>query len=193
MPVSGSSPAQNTKGPFSGELTREEEISRIIRVDHAGEYGAVRIYQGQLAVMGDRHPLSGKLKHMQKQEEEHLDAFNRLIADRRVRPTVLTPLWDLAGFTLGAATALMGDKAAMACTVAIEECIDGHYAEQSRRLEGDASETDLKAKVDQFRAEELEHRDTAVEHGARDMPGFGLMYNAIQAGSKLAIFISSRF
>ncbi len=190
--MSISEPLGEKKGPYAGDLTREEEIARILRVDHAGEYGAVRIYQGQLAVFGPKHPLAGKLRHMQEQEQEHLKAFEQLLTERRVRPTMLTPLWDLAGFALGAGTALLGEKTAMACTVAIEECIDGHYTEQKEALEGDERETDLKAKIEQFRAEEIEHRDLALEHGAQQAPGYRFLYEAIQAGSRLAIWVSSR-
>lgn len=173
-----------------GDLPREEELARMIRVDQAGEYGARRIYEGQLAVMGRNHPNTETVKHMHEQELRHLETFDRLVSERRVRPTALQPIWHVAGFALGAATALMGDKAAMACTVAVEEVIDEHYAEQSARLEDDESE--LRDTIEEFRAEELEHRDTALEHGAAQAPGYEVLSAAIKTGSRLAIWLSQR-
>lgn len=173
-----------------GDLTKEEELARMIRVDQAGEYGARRIYEGQLAVMGRNHPNAGTIKHMHEQELRHLETFDRLMCERRVRPTALQPIWHVAGFALGAATALMGDKAAMACTVAVEEVIDEHYAEQAARLEEDESE--LRDTIEEFRAEELEHRDTALEHGATQAPGYEALSTAIKTGSRLAIWLSQR-
>lgn len=172
-----------------GDPQPEEEIARIIRVDHAGEYGAARIYAGQLAVLGNRDS-APILRHMQAQEERHLRAFEDLIATRRVRPTALLPLWNLAGFALGAATAVLGERAAMACTVAVEEAIDAHYARQSTTL--DESESELRATIDGFRAEELEHRDIGLAHGAERAPGYGLLRAAIKAGCRVAIALSER-
>ncbi len=159
----------------------------MIRVDHAGEYGAARIYEGQLAVLGHR-PVGDVLRHMKAQEQRHLESFNDLIARRRVRPTALLPLWHLAGFALGAATAALGERAAMACTVAVEEAIDAHYAGQSARLGTDESE--LRATIDQFRAEELEHRDIGRARGAETTPGYRWLAGAIKAGCRLAIAVS---
>lgn len=173
-----------------GDLSRKEELARMIRVDQAGEYGARRIYEGQLAVMGRNHPNTETVKHMHEQELRHLETFDRLVSERRVRPTALQPIWHVAGFALGAATALMGDKAAMACTVAVEEVIDEHYAEQSARLEDD--EADLRDTIEEFRAEELEHRDTALEHGAAQAPGYEVLSAAVKTGSRLAIWLSQR-
>ncbi|TQV83422.1 demethoxyubiquinone hydroxylase family protein [Denitrobaculum tricleocarpae] len=173
-----------------GDLPKEEELARMIRVDQAGEYGARRIYEGQLAVMGRNHPNAATVKHMHEQELRHLETFDRLVCERRIRPTALQPIWHVAGFALGAATALMGDKAAMACTVAVEEVIDEHYAEQSARLEDD--ESDLRDTIEEFRAEELEHRDTALEHGAAQAPGYEVLSAAIKTGSRLAIWLSQR-
>lgn len=173
-----------------GDLPREEELARMIRVDQAGEYGARRIYEGQLAVMGRNHPNTETVKHMHEQELRHLETFDRLVTERRIRPTALQPIWHVAGFALGAATALMGDKAAMACTVAVEEVIDEHYAEQSARLEDD--EADLRDTIEEFRAEELEHRDTALEHGAAQAPGYEILSAAVKTGSRLAIWLSQR-
>jgi ubiquinone biosynthesis monooxygenase Coq7 len=161
----------------------------MIRVDHAGEYGATRIYAGQLAVLG-RGAKGDVLRHMQSQEQHHLGTFNALIADRRVRPTALLPLWHLAGFALGAITAALGEKVAMACTVAVEEAIDVHYSAQVNAM--DDSEADLRQTVDKFRAEELEHRDLALANGAEQAIGYRLLTTAIKAGCRVAIAISER-
>ena len=172
-----------------GDLPAERNVERMIRVDHAGEYGAARIYAGQLAVLG-RGAKGDMLRHMQAQEQRHLDTFDALIADRRVRPTALLPLWNLAGFALGAATAALGERAAMACTVAVEEAIDTHYADQIASL--DDSEADLRGSLVQFRADELEHRDMGLSHGATEAPGYRLLSAAIKAGCRLAISLSER-
>ncbi|GAB5469543.1 MAG: demethoxyubiquinone hydroxylase family protein [Rhodospirillales bacterium] len=173
-----------------GDLSQQARLERLVRVDHAGEYGARRIYEGQLAVLG-RSPAAAKIKHMHEQEERHLAHFEEEIRQRRVRPTALFPVWHVAGFALGAATAMLGEKAAMACTVAVEEVIDEHYAHQAAEL-GD-SEPELKATIEAFRAEELEHRDTALEEGAESAPGYPLLSGAIKAGSRAAIWLSERF
>lgn len=172
-----------------GDLTKEQLIDRIIRVDHAGEFGAKRIYEGQLAVLRGK-PEAQVVEHMYAQELEHLKAFEKLMVERRARPSALHPIWNVAGFALGAATALMGPKAAMACTVAVEEVIDEHYRQQSAQLGQD--EAPLKAKIDKFRAEELQHRDTGLEHGAEQAPAYPLLTGAIKAGSRLAIWLAER-
>jgi 3-demethoxyubiquinol 3-hydroxylase len=179
------------KGRLPGDPTKEELIERMIRVDHAGEYGAVRIYEGQLAVLGESGS-ADTIREMVQQEEVHLDEFNKLIAKRRVRPTALMPLWHLAGFALGAGTALMGEKAAMACTVAVEEVIDEHYASQVKQLDAEKDETELRDTFEKFRLEELEHRDTGLEHGAEEAPGYEALTAVIKKGSKLAIWLSER-
>ncbi len=176
-------------GRMPGDPTREQTIARMIRVDQAGEYGAVRIYEGQLAVLG-RTAAAPVLRRMAEQEKRHLETFDRLVAERRVRPTLLSPLWHAAGFALGAGSALLGPRAAMACTVAIEEVIDEHYARQAAQLGDD--EADLRATVEEFRAEEVEHRDTGLAHGAEDAPAYPLLTGAIKAGSRLAIWLSER-
>src|SRR5687767_9207553 len=176
-------------GRLPGDLTKDELIERIIRVDHAGEFGAKRIYEGQLAVLRGK-PEAQAIEHMYQQELEHLRTFEKLMVERRVRPSALHPLWNAAGFALGAATALLGPKAAMACTVAVEEVIDQHYRQQSDTLGAD--EAPLKAKIDKFRAEELQHRDTGLEHGAQQAPGYPLLTGAIKAGSRLAIWLAER-
>jgi ubiquinone biosynthesis monooxygenase Coq7 len=169
-------------------------IERTIRVDQAGEFGAVRIYEGQLAALrwtGRTSSEAGrKIAHMARQEREHNKLFDRLLVERRVRPTALAPLWNVAGFALGAATALMGDKAAMACTVAVEETIDEHYADQAARLGDD--EAGLRTTIEKCRAEEIEHRDEALASGAEQAPGYEMLTSAIKAGSRLAIWLSTR-
>ena len=169
--------------------TKDQMIARFLRVNQAGELGAVRIYQGQRAVLGKgRHgPL---LAHMADQEQHHLDTFTKMIGDRRVRPTAMSPIWHVAGFVLGAGTALLGERAAMACTVAVEEAIDEHYAEQAAALGED--EADLKATIEQFRAEELEHRDIGLANGAEQAPAYPLLSAAIKTGCKAAIWLSER-
>ena len=176
-------------GRLPGDPTARQVVERAIRVDHAGEYGAKRIYQGQLAVLG-RGGSGPVLRHMQAQEQVHLDAFSELIARRRVRPTALLPLWHVAGFLLGAATAAMGEKAAMACTVAVEEAIDEHYSRQAATL--DAAEAPLRDTIEAFRAEELQHRDIGLRHGAEQAPGYRALSQAIKAGCRLAIAASER-
>lgn len=172
-----------------GDPRPKDAVAPMIRVDHAGEYGAARIYDGQLAVLG-RGRAGAAIRAMAEQEKRHLAEFERLVVARRVRPTLLTPLWHAAGFALGAATALLGERTAMACTVAVEEVIDAHYGAQSAAL-GD-SEPALRATIEEFRDDELEHRATALEHGARDILGYELLSGAIKAGSRLAIWLSTR-
>ncbi len=162
----------------------------MIRVDHAGEYGATRIYAGQLAVMGDRHPYAGEIRRMAAQEARHLDTFNRLIPERGVRPTLLHPLWNVAGYALGAATALIGPRAAMACTAAVETEIDRHYEAQRRALAG--TDAELEETIAEFQAEEVEHRESALAHGAEQTPGYPLLSAIIRAGCRAAIRISER-
>jgi ubiquinone biosynthesis monooxygenase Coq7 len=175
--------------PMPGDPAGSALVDRIVRVDQAGEYGAVRIYAGQLAVLPEG-PAKEAVRGMARQEKEHLAAFDRLVAERGVRPTALQPLWHVAGFALGAATALMGSRAAMACTAAVEEAIDEHYAAQARALGED--EKPLRARIEEFRADELEHRDTALKHGAEQAPGYPALSAAIKAGSRLAIWLSER-
>jgi ubiquinone biosynthesis monooxygenase Coq7 len=172
-----------------GDLSDAAQVERFIRVDHAGEYGAKRIYQGQLAVLG-RGPKGDILRHMQAQEQVHLDKFSALIAQRRVRPTALLPFWHVAGYALGAVTAAMGERAAMACTVAVEEAIDEHYRGQSAALGED--EAELRGTIEAFRAEELEHRDIGLAHEAEKTPGYKVLSAFIKAGCKAAIAISER-
>ncbi len=173
-----------------GDPPRDEMLARMIRVDQAGEYGAKRIYEGQLAVLGQSKD-GPVLREMAAVEERHLETFNELMVRRRVRPTVLTPIWHVAGFALGAGTALMGREAAMACTVAVEEVIEAHYAGQAVRLEREG-DPELTGIVERFGAEEAEHRETALEHDAEKAPGYEPLTAAIKAGSRLAIWLSER-
>lgn len=166
------------------------DIEAMIRVDHAGEYGAVRIYEGQRAVMGDRGRLSGEVAHMARQEEVHLERFDRMLAERRVRPTLMLPLWRVAGFALGAASALAGDKAAMAVTAAIETEIDQHYQAQRDALEG--RDPALEETIAAFQEEEIEHRERAFQHGAREAPAYPLLSALVRAGCRAAIRISEK-
>jgi len=172
-----------------GDPSGAGEIAAMIRVDHAGEYGAVRIYDGQLAVVGQGRARD-QIRHMAEQEKRHLAAFDELVTARRVRPTALQPLWHLAGYALGAATALLGERAAMACTVAVEEVIDEHYAGQAERLA--AADPALAETVIAFRADELRHRAAAIEHGATETLGYDLLSAVIKTGSRLAIWLSTR-
>jgi 3-demethoxyubiquinol 3-hydroxylase len=162
----------------------------MLRVDQAGEYGATRIYAGQLAVLPRNCPEAKLIARMAAQEQRHLKRFNALIADRQVRPTVLQPLWNVAGFALGAATALISEKAALACTDAIETEIDRHYGEQLAEL-GEA-DPELAADIADFRADELEHRDSARQAGAAGAVGYPLLIAAIRAGCRVAIGLSKR-
>jgi ubiquinone biosynthesis monooxygenase Coq7 len=165
----------------------------MIRVDHAGEFGALRIYEGQLAVLSRDPDSTGgiaAIRQMAQQEQAHFDALDKLVKDRGVRPTVLEPVWHVAGFALGAATALLGAKTAMACTVAVEDVIDEHYAKQIERL----GETDpqLKSALEKFHQDECEHRDEALRRGARDAPGYELLTSAIRLSCRIAISLSER-
>lgn len=178
------------KRDLPGDLAPAERVRRMIRVDQAGEYGARRIYEGQMAVLGPGHPQHETLRLMHEQELEHLATFDRMVVERGVRPTALQPLWHVAGFALGAATALMGPKAAMACTVAVEEVIEEHYSRQAEALGED--EEALKDTIETFRAEELEHRDIGLAEGAEETPGYPLLSTGIKAGSRLAIWLSER-
>jgi ubiquinone biosynthesis monooxygenase Coq7 len=183
-----------TRKPKPAAPGATANIESMIRVDHAGEYGAVRIYQGQLAVLkrrqGTEHSVE-TIQHMAEQEQRHLKAFDALVNERRVRPTALEPVWRIAGFALGAATAAMGEKAAFACTAAVEEVIDEHYAAQITALE-DGRDASLKAQVEDFRADEAAHRDTALKEGAEQTPGYRLLSETIKAGCRLAIKLSER-
>ncbi|MCB2078068.1 MAG: demethoxyubiquinone hydroxylase family protein [Novosphingobium sp.] len=168
----------------------EDKSARMLRVDQAGEYGATRIYAGQMAVMGNRARHAGEVAAMAAQEADHRARFDALMAQRGVRPTGLQPVWSVAGFALGAATALIGPEAAMACTAAIEKEIDRHYTAQLEELGEDDSE--LAAMISEFRDDEREHRDAALAAGAERAPGYPLLSGAIGLGCRLAIKLSER-
>ena len=180
--------------PLPGDPTWDDAVKKMIRVDHAGEFGAVRIYAGQAAVLGDKHPKAGLIRHMAEQEAVHLERFNKLINDRGVRPTALAPVWHAAGFALGAATTFLGPKAAMACTQAVEDVIDRHYEEQLETLKAQAPETesDLIETIETFQAEEVEHKRIAEEHGAEEAAGYPLLSGVIKAGCHAAIWLAKR-
>ncbi len=172
-------------------MTRDE-IHRMIRVDQAGEYGATRIYAGQLAVMGDRGPHAQEIAHMAEQEKGHQERFDALMAERGVRPTALQPFWSAAGYALGAATALIGPEAAMACTAAVETEIDKHYSDQLDRLAESDSDPELATMIEEFREDEREHRDAALAAGAERAPAYPLLSGAIRLGCRAAIKLAER-
>ena len=181
---------QPRKAPrLPGDPTPKQRVARILRVDHAGEYGAKRIYEGQLAVLGETSA-GPVIQEMADGERRHLAAFTDDLARREVRPTALLPLWHVAGYAMGAATALLGPAGAMACTEAVEEVIEGHYARQERAL-GD-TEPELREKIREFRTDELEHRDTARAEGAASAPGYRVLRRSIRASTRLAIWLSER-
>jgi ubiquinone biosynthesis monooxygenase Coq7 len=185
---------QRTRPALPGQRRDARRIEQMVRVDHAGEYGAVAIYQGQRAVFGKlphKARIAAQLEEMEADEQHHLDAFDALIFKHNTRPTLLAPVWNVAGHALGAATALMGEKAAHACTEAVETVIEGHYAGQVAELQA-MGEHELSDQFETFRQEEIAHRDLAVEEGARDATGYPLLSAAIKAGCKIAIKVSER-
>ncbi|HEX4185688.1 MAG TPA: demethoxyubiquinone hydroxylase family protein [Stellaceae bacterium] len=172
-----------------GDRPSEEEFARMLRVDHAGEYGATRIYEGQLDVLGRGHA-AGLIRQMAEAEKRHLARFETLLQERRVRPTLLHPLWNVAGYALGAATALLGVQAAMACTVAVEEVIDEHYRAQAASVgENDPA---LRETILSFRDDEIAHRDLAIARGAEESPAYDLISAVVKTGSRVAIWLSTR-
>lgn len=180
--------ANDKQRAASSPVANAQQRAAMLRVDQAGEFGATRIYAGQLAVMGQRSDEARAIARMAEQEARHRAIFDRMITERGVRPTALHPLWNAAGFALGAATALIGPKAAMACTAAIETEIDRHYGEQLDQL-GD-SDPELSAAIGEFRAEEVEHRETALAAGAEQAPAYALLSGAIRLGCRIAIRLS---
>ncbi|BBC71409.1 ubiquinone biosynthesis protein UbiB [Altererythrobacter sp. B11] len=170
-----------------------KDRSHMIRVDQAGEFGATRIYAGQLVVMGERGPHGPEIRAMAEQEEQHRAAFDALMARRGVRPTILQPFWSVAGYALGAGTALLGPEAAMACTAAVEEEIDRHYSAQLEELERDGDDPELADLVTRFREEEREHRDMALAAGAERAPAYPLLSGAIRLGCRVAIRLAEKF
>jgi 3-demethoxyubiquinol 3-hydroxylase len=174
-------------------MTRESlkpDTRSMLRVDQAGEYGATRIYAGQLAVMGTRTPAARAIAAMALQEERHRKHFDAMITRRGVRPTLLQPFWNIAGYGLGVATALIGPEAAMACTAAIETEIDKHYGEQIDEI--GSVDPELSEAIADFRADEVEHKATAMAAGAERAPAYPLMTAAIRLGCRVAIAASKR-
>ena len=181
---------QSKKSGTSKIKTDRSILEEIIRVDHAGEYGATRIYDGQIAVFGKNSKIGKTIQHMADQEQEHIQKFEELIVKNRVRPTALIPVWNVAGYALGVSTALLGEKAAMACTVAVETVIGNHYGEQLSLLEDDQKE--LKKTIKKFKADELEHHDIGIAHDAEKTPGYKVLSKVIELGCKTAIEISKK-
>ncbi len=179
---------KRTRSPKS--TTDRSILEEIIRVDHAGEYGATRIYDGQIAVFGKNSKIGKTIQHMADQEQEHIQKFEELIVKNRVRPTALLPIWNIAGYALGVSTALLGKKAAMACTVAVETVIGNHYGEQLSLLADDQRE--LKKTIKKFKADELEHHDIGIAHNAEKTPGYRVLSKFIEIGCKSAIKISKK-
>jgi ubiquinone biosynthesis monooxygenase Coq7 len=186
-------PLARTPLPHPGEGGLAGRLAEILRVDHAGELGAVAIYRGQRAVLGaaaGQERIAGQLAEMESQEAEHLKRFDRLILENRVRPTALAPIWRLAGFALGAGTALLGPRAAHACTEAVENVIEQHYAGQVEEFT--EVKPALAAELAKFREEEIAHRDLAVAEGAHEAPGHRLLSAVIGAGCRAAIKLSEK-
>lgn len=184
---------RGTRPDLPGQTADKPDLDAMIRVDHAGEFGALQIYKGQLAVLGQGRRDSESvqaIRRMADQEQRHFAAFDQMVRERGVRPTVLEPVWRVAGFAVGAATALLGEKAAMACTVAVEEVIDGHYRRQAEAIP--ESESELKQAITEFRADELDHRDVALDHGARETPGYRLLTGLIRGFCRTAIALSEK-
>jgi len=179
------------KNTSKNNKTDRRILEEIIRVDHAGEYGATRIYEGQIAIFGKNTKIGKTIQHMADQEQEHIDKFKELIIKERVRPTALLPLWNIAGYALGAGTAIMGEKAAMACTVAVEKVIGEHYEEQTKLLKNDQKK--LKTTIKKFAADELEHHDIGIAHDAESTPGYKFLTKIIEVGCKTAIAVSKKF
>lgn len=173
-----------------GDANPQEALARMLRIDHAGEYGATRIYAGQMAVLKNA-PCAPQLQHMAAQEEVHLAAFNQLLPEHRVRPTALLPFWHVAGYLLGAGTALLGDRAAMACTVAVESVITEHYDRQLTQPE--IRGTPLSETIRRFRDEEQEHHDIALTAEAEKAPFYEGLSTAIRGACRLAIALSARW
>ena len=186
---SASRPKRTGDDRLPGDPDPREMVERMLRVDHAGEYGAARIYAGQLAVLG-RDAVAPVIREMAEAERKHLAAFDKLLVERRVRPTVLAPFWHVAGFALGAGSALVGPRAAMACTAAVEEVIEQHYAAQVEKL-GDV-EAELRQTLVEFGAEETRHKEIGLAHEAEQAPGFEPLSAAVKRGTRLAIWLSER-
>jgi ubiquinone biosynthesis monooxygenase Coq7 len=175
------------------EKTNKNKIEKFIRVDHAGERGAIKIYEGQLLALNTivkNEELKKKIEEMQIHEREHCDFFEKEIKRRNIKPTKFLPLWDLLGVGLGFGSTLIGKKAAMLCTASVEEVIDKHYQNQINQLKND--EKELKSKIIKFRDDELHHKDIAYKEGATKEGFYSIMDKIIKTGSKIAIGISEK-
>ena len=173
--------------------TNQKTLEEIIRVDHAGERGAIKIYEGQLLALKtikQDDDLRDQIEEMKKQEKEHLEYFEKEIQKRKIKPTYLLPLWDIMGVALGFGTALLGKKAAMLCTASVEEVIEDHYQNQLKKLGDD--EMDLKTKIEKFKEEEVDHKNIAYEAGATNKGLYSVMDKVIRTGSRIAITISEK-
>ena len=173
--------------------TNQKTLEEIIRVDHAGERGAIKIYEGQLLALKtikQDNNLKDKIEEMKEQEKEHLEYFEKEIQKRKIKPTYLLPLWDVMGVALGFGTAILGKKAAMLCTASVEEVIEDHYQNQLKKLGND--EMDLKAKIEKFKEDEVGHKNIAYEAGATNKGLYSIMNKVIQTGSRIAITISEK-
>ena len=173
--------------------TNQKILEEIIRVDHAGERGAIKIYEGQLLALKtikQDESLKDKIEKMKEQEKEHLEYFEKEIQKRKIKPTYLLPLWDIMGVTLGFGTALLGKKAAMLCTASVEEVIEGHYQDQLKKLGND--EMELKAKIEKFKGDEVDHKNMAYKAGATNKGMYSIMDQVIRVGSRIAITISEK-
>ena len=173
--------------------TNQKTLEEIIRVDHAGERGAIKIYEGQLLALKtikQDESLKDKIEKMKEQEKEHLEYFEKEIQKRKIKPTYLLPLWDIMGVTLGFGTALLGKKAAMLCTASVEEVIEDHYQNQLKKLGND--EMELKAKIEKFMGDEVDHKNMAYEAGATNKGMYSIMDQVIRVGSRIAITISEK-
>ena len=173
--------------------TNQKTLEEIIRVDHAGERGAIKIYEGQLLALKtikQDNDLKDKIEKMKEQEKEHLEYFEKEIQKRKIKPTYLLPVWDLVGVALGFGTALLGKKAAMLCTASVEEVIEDHYQSQLKKIGDD--EKDLKEKIEKFKADEVKHKNMAYESGATNKGLYSIMDKAIRTGSRIAITISEK-
>ena len=175
------------------EKKNKKTLEEIIRVDHAGERGAIKIYEGQLLALKtfkQNASLKRKIEEMKEHEREHYEYFDNEIKKRNIKPTKLLPLWDLMGVTLGFGTAMLGEKAAMLCTASVEEVIDEHYKDQTFKLGND--ETKLKEKIKKFRQDELDHKEIAYDNGATKKGLFGILDKVIKTSSRIAITISEK-
>ena len=175
------------------EKTNKKKLEEILRVDNAGERGAIKIYEGQLLALKtlkQDESLKEKIEKMKEGEKEHLEYFEKEIQKRKIKPTYLLPLWDVMGISLGFGTALLGKKAAMLCTASVEEVIEDHYKNQLKSLGND--EIELKNKIEKFKSDEIEHKNTAYDSGATNKGIYSVMDKIIKTGSRIAITISEK-